>query len=59
MKKKKIRSVTLAPRDYQPSRSELRKGVGLDIPGDTPMERFINFTRAVVQPVKIRYRKRK
>ena len=52
---KKPRIVEVVKSSYQPTKAELEGEIQLDIPGETHWNRFVNLTRAVVQPVRLRH----
>ena len=52
---KKPKTIELVKKDYQPTKADLEDEFSLDVPGSTPLERLRNLTRAMVQPVKVRW----
>ena len=56
MTKRKRKIITLKNPEYQPSKAKLEEVIKIDVPGDTPEEKMKNLTKAVLQPVEIRYR---
>ena len=55
MKRKEPRTVELVDSSYQPSKAELAEDVRVDLPGDTALHKLRNLTRAMVEPVKVRW----
>ena len=55
MKRKGPLTIELVKSSYQPSKAELEEDVREDIPGDTAMHKLRNLTRAMVEPVKVRW----
>ncbi len=52
-------TVTLPDRKYQPKKSELEEKIRIDVPGDTVEDQMNNFADAIMQPVKIQFRRKK
>lgn len=53
--RKKPREVELVKPDYQPTKAEAEEPLDVDVPGETVLDRMANLTRALTQPVKIRW----
>ena len=51
----KPKIIELVKNAYNPTKAELEEEFSLDVPGDTPLGRLRNLTRAMVQPVKVRW----
>ena len=56
--KRKIKeggTIELVKSSYQPNKSELEEDFRLDVPGNNPLEKFKQLTRAMVQPVNVQW----
>ena len=51
-------TVSLPPRDYQPSKAEMNEKIRISVPGKTNLDKLDNFSRSIMRPAKIRYRKK-
>ena len=49
------KTIELVKNIYNPTKAELEDEFSLAVPGSTPLERLSNLTRAMVQPVKVRW----
>ena len=55
MKKPKPKTVELVKSDYQPSKADQEEEFSVNVPGDTVLERMGFMTKALTQPVKVRW----
>ena len=54
-REEKPKTVELVKSDYQPSKAELEEEFSVSVPGDTVLSRMGFMTKAMMQPVKVRW----
>ena len=55
MRQSKSKTIELVKNTYNPTKAELEDEFSLDVPGGTALERLRTLTKAMVQPVKVRW----